>query len=130
MGVKGGHTPAPTQPQTYTEIFEEHFPTYLSIGMSYEEYWEGDNNLPSLYRKAHEISKNRLNAEQWRMGMYTHNALMSAMSTLAEKGKYIPYIDQPFPMTEQEAEEQAERREEAKRREQYERLRADLLGRN
>lgn len=91
--------------------------------MTHEQYWDGDNHLPSAYRKAYELERNRVNADQWRQGAYIHNALLSALSGLGNHPH--PYLDAPFPLTEAEAEMQDDERA----RRKYEKARAEFLGR-
>ncbi len=35
---------------TYSELFERECPRYMSMGMTYKEYWEGDNDLPIEFK--------------------------------------------------------------------------------
>jgi hypothetical protein len=89
---------------TYTEKFYELFPYYLSIGMTYEQYWEGDCTLTKYYRKADEIRKARRNEELWLQGMYIYEALCDVSPVLhafAKKGtKPQPYSAKPYAITE------------------------------
>ena len=39
----------------YTQKFYDVFPYYLAIGMTPEQYWEGDCELVRYYRKAAQI---------------------------------------------------------------------------
>ena len=101
---------------TYTEKFYELFPYYLSIGMTAEQYWEGDPTLTRYYRKADEIRKERRNEELWLQGMYIYEALCDVSPVLhafAKKGtKPQPYSERPYAITK----EQHERIEEEKER--------------
>ena len=101
---------------TYTEKFYELFPYYLSIGMTAEQYWEGDPTLARYYRKADEIRKERRNEELWLQGMYIYEALCDVSPVLhafAKKGtKPQPYSEKPYAITK----EQHERIEEEKER--------------
>ena len=89
---------------TYTEKFYELFPYYLAIGMTYEQYWEGDCTLAKYYRKADEIKKERRNEELWLQGMYIYEALCDVSPVLhafAKKGtKPQPYSEKPYVITE------------------------------
>lgn len=93
------------------------FPTYLSYGMSYEQYWEGDPLLTTAYRKANYIDIERRNYDAWIQGLYFYNALGAIMSNVfAKRGaKKEKYIDKPFtvlPKTEVEIAREAERERE------------------
>ena len=88
---------------TYTEQFYEQFPYYLAIGMTPEQYWEGDPALVKYYRKADEIKLERVNQEKWLQGMYIYEAICDAspiLHSFAKKGsKPIPYVEKPYPIT-------------------------------
>lgn len=88
---------------TYTNKFYEAFPYYLSIGMTYEQYWNGDCTLPIYYRKAEELRNEKRNQELWLQGMYIYEALCDVSPVLhafAKKGtKPQPYTTNPYPIT-------------------------------
>lgn len=91
----------PTQEKTNTEIFEECFPFYLAIGMSYAEYWEGDSTLARYYRKAYQIKQDEINNNAWLQGMYIYDAVSTALhNALRGMGKNKPpvqsYAKQPY----------------------------------
>ena len=101
---------------TYTEKFYELFPYYLSIGMTYEQYWEGDCTLVKYYRKAEELRNEKRNQELWLQGMYVYEAICDVSPILhafAKKGaKPTPYSTKPYPLTDK----QVKRDEEEKQR--------------
>ena len=88
---------------TYTERFYEQFPYYLAIGMTPEQYWDGDPALAKYYRQADELKLERLNQQLWLQGMYVYEAICDASPILrafAKKGtKPHPYTDKPYPLT-------------------------------
>jgi hypothetical protein len=92
---------APAQSKTNAQIFEECFPFYLAIGMSYAEYWEGDPKLAQYYRKAHLIKQEEINNNAWLQGMYIYDAVSTALhNALRGMGKTKPppkdYAKQPY----------------------------------
>lgn len=101
--------------KTYTEKFHELFPYYLSIGMTEEQYWDRDSTLVVAYRKAEELKTNRKNQEMWLQGAYVYEALCLVSPLLhafAKKGtKPVPYIAEPFAITEKQAEYRQEEKE-------------------
>ena len=101
--------------KTYTEKFRELFPYYLSIGMTEEQYWDRDSTLVVAYRKAEELKTNRKNQEMWLQGAYVYEALCRVSPLLhafAKKGtKPVPYIAEPFAITEKQAEYRQEEKE-------------------
>lgn len=100
---------------TYTEKFYEVFPYYLSIGMTYEQFWEGDPILAKCYREADEIKAERKNQELWLQGMYIYEALCDVSPVLhafAKRGtKANPYSERPYAITEKQIRKEAEEKE-------------------
>lgn len=97
----------------------------MSIGMTYDEFWNGDVSMVKAYRKAYELREKRRNQEFWMQGMYFYEALCDASPLFRftmKKGSIRPepYIKEPFPITEAEVREREER--EAQKKE--ERLKA------
>lgn len=70
----------PEQTDTpYGDIFDQLFPQFLVMGMSPEEYWDGESSLKPAYKKAYEI---RMETEQkladrnnWYLAQYIMNVL-------------------------------------------------------
>lgn len=102
---------------TYTERFYEQFPYYLSIGMTPEQYWEGEPELARYYRKADEMRLERRNQEMWLQGMYVYEAICDAspvFHSFAKRGtKPHPYTDKPYPLTERQMKHNTESKEKA-----------------
>ena len=94
-------------PYTYTEKFYELFPYYLSIGMSSEQYWEGDCMLAKYYRKAEELRTDRRNQELWLQGLYIYEALCDVAPVLraftAKGTKPTPYSSKPYPLNDKQS---------------------------
>lgn len=85
--------------KTYTEIFEELCPLFLSMGMTYQEYWEGNNELPSLYLKKYRIEQDRTNEQAWLSGLYIYDALCNLAPMFRPFSKKVnikPYRKEPF----------------------------------
>lgn len=114
-GVEGAI--APDTPLTYTEAFYKEFPFYLSIGMTAEQYWEGDATLVIYYRKAEELRKERRNQEMWLQGMYVYDAisrLSPILRAFAKKGtKPQPYPEEPYAINKKAVEDKEERKAKA-----------------
>ena len=100
---------------TYTERFYEMFPYYLSIGMTYEQYWEGDCTLTKYYRKAEELRNEKRNQELWLQGMYIYEAICDVSPILhafAKKGtKPHPYSAKPYAISEKQIRQEREEKE-------------------
>ena len=100
---------------TYTEQFYEVFPYYLSIGMTYEQFWNDDPSLAKYYRQADEMRVERKNQELWLQGVYIYEALCDVspiLQSFAKKGtKPRPYTDQPYPITARQRRREIEEKE-------------------
>lgn len=75
------------------------FPYYLSLGMTYDLYWHGDNTLVCAYDRAQEITNKRRNQELWLQGLYDFHAVSIALSNFHLDGKrheVNKYLDKPF----------------------------------
>lgn len=87
----------PQPPRSFTEIFNEHFPFYLSIGMSSAEYWEGDPSLPRAFRKAYQLQQEYENNQAWLKGLYVYDAVSSALTHLSpNKKNHKNYAEKPY----------------------------------
>lgn len=100
---------------TYTEKFYELFPYYLSIGMTPEQYWEGDCTLVKYYRKAEELRNEKRNQELWLQGMYVYEAICDVSPILhafAKKGtKPTPYSTKPYAITAKQVKQDEEEKQ-------------------
>ena len=100
--------------QSYGKIFEQLCPYYMSIGMSYDEFWNQDVWLVKTYLKAYELREKRRNQELWLQGMYVYEALCDAspLFRFTMKSGTIepkPYVKEPYPITAAEVRERKER---------------------
>lgn len=109
--------------KNYSEIFEEVCPYYMSIGVSYEEFWYGDFAICKYAREAEKLRKKKTNQEMWWNTIYMFRALLDASPAFhdfgdGKKTKIKFSIEEPFPMTAKEAEE-AEQKKQEKEREEF-----------
>ena len=113
---EGGHQSSSSL-FTYTERFYKAFPYYLSIGMTPEQYWEGDCTLVKYYREADEIRKDRRNQELWLQGMYIYEALCDVAPVLrafvAKGAKPTPYSSKPYPLNNKQVQQNEEEKQRA-----------------
>lgn len=72
---------AQTDHRTQGEIFDELFPHYLLMGMTAEQYWDGESWLKPAYRKAYrmriENEQRMADMNNWYMGQYLIKALQA-----------------------------------------------------
>lgn len=85
--------------------------------MTWEQYWDGDCEMPKYYRKAFELQKHRKNEELWLQGAYVYEAIIDIAPVLhafAKKGtRPEPYASEPYALTSADVEEKKQRKAEA-----------------
>lgn len=105
-------------PISYQKLFEEQCPIYMSIGMTYDEFWYGDAERVIAYRKADEIRRRRLNEQLWLQGMYFYEALCDVAPILVsmpkKDAKIQKYSTEPYALTVKEQKQQKEKEIEQK----------------
>lgn len=97
----------------YGDKFEELCSYYMSLGMSYHDYWDGDNCMTKYYREAEEIKKERRNSELWLQAAYIYEALLDAspvFNPLSKKNKPFPFRSEPIPITSSGSKKSEERK--------------------
>jgi len=95
--------------ETFRETFERVFPFYLSIGMTYDQFWNDDVELVKYYREAYKMKQERMNEELWLQGLYIYKAVETVVYNgwcRGKSDKAETYLDKPIPITEQQIEEQ------------------------
>lgn len=109
----GGELVENQPPTTYSEYFNEVCSWYMSIGMTYDEFWEGDALLPKYYREAHEYKQTMKNHDMWLQGFYIHEAVTVVIHNLTKK-KGAPeakYPEKPHAITKTEKEHEKRQQE-------------------
>ncbi len=107
---------SPASPISYSEFFHMQFPFYLSIGMTYDQYWNMDATLVKDYREANFLRNKYENEKMWLQGLYFLQALNASVGNMFLKigQKPCTYPEEPFPRTKEEVEEKQRRENEAK----------------
>ena len=118
MGGVGGTNAAP--PKSLMAVFERACPHYLAMGMTYEQYWDGEVSAHRAYRKAKELRISEQNRMAWLQGIYVYEAIADLAPYLKafSKSKPKPYSSEPYDLFEHERQARREREE----RERYERI--------
>lgn len=102
---------------SYTNAIYSRFAFHLAIGMTEEQYFDGDSTLAKYYREADELRKERMNQELWLQGMYFYDAmsrLSPILKAFAKAGtKPMPYVEEPYPINDKSKKESEERKEKA-----------------
>ena len=119
-----GNDSAPT---TFTEVFMKVFPSYMVMGMTYEQFWNGPAWLTLAYREAYETKNRNDEWARWRQGAYFYDALLRVAPVMRaafgkSNAKPGEYPSSPWPLTEKEAQE----REARERQQRFERFMAAL----
>lgn len=119
MGGVSGKTAA--SPLSLMTVFEDACPIYMSFGMSYQDYWDGDIAMHRMYREANKQKMLVENRMLWLQGMYFYEALLDAGRYIKafSKSKPAPYPDKPYDLFAEER----RRRELKEQREKYEHIR-------
>lgn len=108
----GGLKSRPTPLLRYTEKFEELCGYYMSLGMTYHDYWDGDCCMVKYYRDKASYDREKKNFELWLQGAYIYEALLDAspaFNALSRKKKPFPFLEHPIPLTTDESEQARER---------------------
>ena len=112
-----------TEPQaarTYGDIFDELLPHYLVMGMTPEQYWDGESDLKPAFRKAYSIrieNEQRLaDRHNWQMGQYIIAVLQSVPLLVGglnvKSGTQLPeYPDKPMLEKAEEEKQEAVRKQ-------------------
>lgn len=86
-----------------TEVFKKLCPFYMSIGMTYEQFWYEDIDLAKYYLEAYRIKEKR-EAEKtkwiiWQQGAYIYEALCDVSPILrpfSKEKKPLRYPKRPY----------------------------------
>lgn len=90
-------------PLTYSEIIYKCLPTYLALGMTYEQYMTGEIELVKYYREAYKLRLDHENQMCWLQGRYVYDAILMASPLFAFKPtKPQPYHTRPYPTSEEQ----------------------------
>ena len=83
----------------------------MSIGMSYEAFWDDDVDKVKAYREAQILRDKRQNEMLWVHGIYVRDALMSTVGNMlsGKKGDRFEYPKEPHPVTVDQLREKEER---------------------
>lgn len=97
----------------------------MSIGMTYDEFWNQDVAMVRAFRKADDLKRRRQNEALWMQGIYIRDALLSTVGNMfsAKGARPMEYPKEPYPVTN----EQIAEKERAEQRCMEERIKADML---
>ena len=83
---------------SYTDIFYQCLPHYLSMGMSAYEFWNCDPRMYKVYREKDRIETEKKNETLWLEGMYIYQAILLSAPRLnsIQPKEPLPYPEKPF----------------------------------
>ena len=122
-----GEPSEPTEQITFAEMLTRLCPHYMAMGMTYDQFWNTNTRAHKAYRDAYELRQKNDEWDRWRRGAYVYDAILRLSPVLRAsfgKGKVEPikYPDEPWPLTQKEADE----REEAERASRFKNFMATL----
>ena len=97
----------------------------MSIGMTYDEFWNQDVAMVGAYRKADEFKRRKQNEVLWMQGLYIRDALLSTVGNMfaSKSSAPIEYPAEPYPVTAAQIEE----KKAFERKQMEERMKADMM---
>lgn len=117
--------------------FEELCPFYMSIGMSYKEFWEDDVSLTQFYLKAYRIKEKReyeiIKWKNWEQGLYIYEALCDVSPILrafSKAKKPLPYPEKPYGLEEDKEKKEKIEKEKQKKKKELELYKTQIFFKN
>lgn len=95
----------------------------MSIGLTYDEFWNQDVCMARAYREANELQRRKENEILWTQGRYIQEALLATVGNMFSKNSKFEYPSEPYPITAKQLEEKRER----ERKIVEERIKADFF---
>lgn len=92
-----------------SDMLDKLCPYYMMLGVSYDEFWNGDGSRLKYYVEKHKLEIEKRNQELWLQGLYNYEALVVALANAFSKKSAPPrqYPEKPFrlfPPSEEEKE--------------------------
>ena len=109
-----------TSQTPYGDMFDRLLPEYMAIGMTYDEYWDGEYGMKKAFREAFRIrmeNEQRLSdRNNWYIGQYVMAAIQAVPLIVPginmKKGASLPeYPDKPFLMKYEERKKEEARKQ-------------------
>ena len=98
------------------ELFERDCPYYLSIGMTWDQYWNGDVWMVEAFREADKLRQQQRDVDAWLNGLYVMKAVYASVGNMLQgKGKKpIEYPEKPVFVEATREKTEAEKEQEIK----------------
>ena len=91
--------------QSFSDTLDKLCVYYMALGVSADEFWNGDYTMLKFYVNKHKIAVEQRNEELWLQGVYFYEALCVALSNTFSKGAKAKYPDKPHRLTDLSEEE-------------------------
>ena len=118
---------------TFHEEFKKLCPFYISIGMTYNQFWFEDVELTRIYLEAYKLKQKREAEESkwkiWEQGLYIYEALCDVSPILrafSKVKKPLPYPSKPYGIEEFEDKKTKRKRRNRKKEEELEKKKEEL----
>lgn len=72
---------------------------YMSIGMTWDEFWHGDPRMAEAYREADRLRTRKRDQELWLQGRYVYDAMIAAAplyQTFSKTHRARKYCEKPY----------------------------------
>ena len=121
-----------SSPSEIVDFLDEMCSFFMSIGMSYKDYWEGENALPDFYLRAYKMKRERemddANIKAWLNGFYDFAAYSMAISNAFAGKDDTPsqYFDKPQPLISHSGKPVEKSQEEIEKEQEIARLRVKI----
>jgi len=94
-------------------------PYFISMGMTYEQFWYADVEMAKAYLKAFEIKEKRENKKNrwtiWEQGLYIYEALCDVspiLQAFSKAKKPLPYPSKPYGIDDEDKKEELKKKKE------------------
>lgn len=77
----------------------------MAMGMSYEQYWDGETGIHKAFREAYRLRQRQQNEQMWLQGAYVYDAvarLSPILNGFVKRPKAEPYPKEPYALYEEE----------------------------
>lgn len=108
--------------QSFGDTLDKLCAYYMALGVSADEFWNGDYTMLKYYVEKHRIAVEQKNEQLWLQGMYFYEALTVALAQAFSKHTNARYPDKPHRLTPMSEEEQ-----ELENKKKVEEFRAQLM---
>ena len=108
--------------QCFGDVLDKLCAYYMAMGVSADEYWNGDYTMLKFYAEKHRLAVEQQNEQLWLQGVYFYEAIAVALANAFSKHSNAKYPDKPYRLTPMSEEEQ-----ELENKRKVEEFRANLV---